>query len=194
MLDWQPHRQLDADSPHDHLGCYGNSPRSGWIVACTHPQAETWANLNLQRRGYRTYLPLYAAKRRDPVTHTLTRIVQRPLFAGYLFCWYDSRDPRRPIRETPGVRDVIRCGSEIQWVRPGVLEAVQASQAERAVYRQPSAILAPGTPVAVSKGALAGWPAVVTQVGHDMATVAVMMLGHLREVAVQLNAIQPRTE
>ena len=172
--------------------CYGY--RAGWIVACTHPQAETWASVNLQRRGYRTYLPLYAAKRRDPVLRTVTRIVQRPLFAGYLFVHYDSRDPRRPIRETPGVRDVIRCGSEIQWVRPGAVEAVQAALAVAAGKLPLSLKWAPGMACSPAVGALAGWPAVVTQVGHDMATIAVMMLGHLREVAVQLDALVPRSD
>jgi transcription antitermination factor NusG len=194
VLDAPPHTRLDADNPIDHRGCYGNSPRIGWIVACTHPQAERWANANLIRSGYRTYLPLVLRPRPDRALSTLVRHVRVPLFAGYILVRYDSRDPRRPIRETPGVRDLIRCGSQIQWAPEAAVEAVRAAEATAAVQLPLSLKWAPGAPVAVSRGALAGWPAVITQVGHDMATVAIMMLGHLREVAVQLDALSPRGE
>jgi transcription antitermination factor NusG len=194
MLDVAPHTRLDADSPHDHLGCYGNSPRSGWIVACTHPQAERWADANLRRNGYRTYLPLVTVRRRDPVLHTLTRIIQRPLFAGYIFVHYDSRDPRRPIRETPGVRDLIRCGNQIKWASDASVEAVRSAEAVAAVQLPLTVQWAPGTPVAVANGMFNNVPAVVLSVGRDMALVALMMFGHLREVAVQLDCLRPRDE
>jgi transcription antitermination factor NusG len=130
MLDAAPPCRLETHEPvsRDHLGCYGNSNRIGWIVAQTHPQAEFWAEANLQRRGYLVFLPLYATKRRDGRTAHTTSILA-PLFSGYLFVRYDSSEPRRPIRETPGVRDVIRCGAEVQWVNAGAVEALQAGEA-----------------------------------------------------------------
>jgi transcription antitermination factor NusG len=172
--------------------CYGY--RSGWIVACTHPQAERWADTNLRRNGYRTYLPLYATKRRDRVVPSLFRIVQRPLFAGYIFVRYDSRDPRRPIRETPGVRDLIRCGSEIQWASDAVVEAVRSAVDAAEAFTAPSTRWKPGMPCSLAVGPLAGTPAIVTQVGTDMATVALVLFGHLREVAVQLDCLRPRDD
>jgi hypothetical protein len=74
------------------------------------------------------------------------------------------------------------------------LDAVRAAEAVAAVQLPMAAKWALGTPVAVSKGALAGWPAVVTQVGINEAIIAVMMLGHLREVAVQLDCLKARDE
>lgn len=182
-----------AQDVHKHHLCYGNS-RQGWIVVCSHSQAERWANSNLQRRGYRTYLPLMTVRQRDRVIRSQYHTVQRPLFSGYLFCWYNSRDPRRPIRETPGVRDVIRCGSEIQWASNGAVDALQALDAQRAVYHRPEAEWPPGTPCAVSGGVFDGHPAVVLQTGSEMALVSILMFGALREVAVQLNCLMPRDE
>jgi transcription antitermination factor NusG len=179
---------------HDHPQCHCNSPRSGWIVVCTHPQAERWADANLRRSGFRTYLPLYAAKRRDPVLHTLTRVVQRPLFSGYVFCWHDSRDSWRPVYETPGVRGVIKNGNQIQWVRAGAVEAVRAAEAARRCPTAETAEWAPGVPCSLALGPLAGTSAVVVSVGADMALVAMMMFGELREVAVQLDCLRPRDE
>jgi transcription antitermination factor NusG len=49
-------------------------------------------------------------------------------------------------------------------------------------------------PCSLAAGPLAGTPAIVTQVGKEMATVALVLFGHLREVAVQLDALQPRTD
>lgn len=203
MLDHaapQAIQPMAALGRHKHHQCYGNSPRSGWIVAITQPQAERWANANLQRQGYQTYLPTYLARRRDHVLHTLTRLVERPLFPGYLFVHYDSRDPRRPIRETPGVRDVIRCGSKVQWVRDGAVEAVINAEATRNALHGADGLSAteppwtPGTPCSLAAGPLAGHLAVILSIGQNMVLVSILLFGQLREVAVDANCLVPREE
>lgn len=178
--------------PPDHRGCYGNSPRIGWIVAATHAQAELHADANLQHRGYRTYLPLVLRSRRDRVLPTLVHRVLVPLFRGYLFVHYDSRDPRRPIRETPGVRDIIRCGSEVQFAPDAAVSALQASEHTRRSLPPPSSQWAPGAAVRVGMGIFQGLPGVVTQVGVDMTLVSLMFLGHLREIALPLDCLETR--
>jgi transcription antitermination factor NusG len=128
------------------------------------------------------------------VLHTLTRVVQRPLFSGYVFCWHDSRDSWRPVYETPGVRGVIKNGNQIQWVRAGAVEAVRAAEASRRCPTPDISQWAPGVPCSLAVGPLAGTSAIITQVGHEMATIALMMFGELREVAVQLDCLRAREE
>jgi transcription antitermination factor NusG len=212
MLDVAPHTRLDASATARHgyarrgkagrgtaleideiPQCYCNSePR--WTVVHTHPQAERWADANLRRRGYPTYLPLYSARVQDRVLRTLTRTVERPLWPGYVFVQHEPETSWRPIYETPGVAAMLRNGSQLQYVPHGALEAVQSAQATAAI-RLPLAVQwAPGMPCSLATGPFADHQAVVLSIGHDMATVAILMLGHLREVALQLDCLRPRDE
>jgi transcription antitermination factor NusG len=169
-------------------------PPTRWACVHTHPQAERWAEANLRRIGYTTYCPLLAIRRRDPVTPSITRRVLAPLFAGYLFLAHDPADPWTPIRYAPGVRDVIRSGNLIQYARAGAVEALQATEAIRRCLIPPKPLYAVGEAVTVTGGVFTSHPAVVIAIGHDMATVAILMLGHLREVALQLDCLRPRDE
>ena len=182
-----------ATQPGD-LRCDCNSPRSGWIVAVTHPQAETWADSNLQRRGYRCFLPRYATKRRDPVLRTLTRIVIAPLWPGYLFVHHDSRDSWRPIYETPGVRSVLKTRDQIQWANAGDVSVLQASEASRRSIAPPGASWAPGMPCSPVAGTpFAGHPAVVTEIlSGNRAMIALLLFGELRQVSVDVDSLVAR--
>ena len=196
MLDAATTPRIHTPQPvsHDHRGCYGNSPRVGWIVAATHSQAEPWANSNLQRRGYETYLPLVLRQRRDRVLPTLVHHLLVPLFRGYLFVRYDSRDPRRPIRETPGVRDLIRCGSEVQFVPDGAVSALQASEEARRSLAPASSPWRPGMACRVATGIMAGFPGVVIYLAGDTALVSLMFLGQLREISLPLEYLMARDD
>src|SRR5262247_2667964 len=116
-FDASPPRGLDAGQPEtEHLGC-----SRMWIVAQTNPQAERWAQANLQRSGYPTFLPLMLASRRDPVLKSVTRTVEVPLFAGYLFVVCGPDDPWVPVRYTPGVARLVgRKGGKPHYARAGV--------------------------------------------------------------------------
>ena len=163
---------------------------AGWAVARTHPQAERWADANLRRQGYRTFLPLQAVRIRDRVLPTLTRVVHRPIFPSYLFIHLSRRDIWRPIRETPGVHDVIRDANGIQFAAPGSVEALEALQELDA----PPIPWEPGTPCSLASGPLRGMPAVVTAVSGNTARVAIMAFGALRSATLSLNCLIPRED
>ena len=182
-----------ATQPGD-LRCCCNSPRSGWIVAVTHPQAEIWADSNLQRRGYRVFLPRYAAKRRDPVLRTLTRIVIAPLWPGYLFVHHDSRDSWRPIYETPGVRSVLKTRDRIQWANAGAVEALEASEASRREIYRPDAPWRAGAVVAPASGPFAQHQGVVLEIRGNRAVLAMLLFGELRTVSIDVSSLVARDE
>ena len=176
-LDASVSTRVDTDSRSDQIvdRCDCNSPRSGWIVAVTHPQAETWADSNLQRRGYRVFLPRYATKRRDPVLRTLTRVVIAPLWPGYLFVHHDSRDSWRPIYETPGVRSVLKTRDQIQWANAGAVEALEAAQALAAPRDAPDAPWRVGDLAAPASWHFAGLKGVIVEIRGKRAILAIML-------------------
>jgi transcriptional antiterminator RfaH len=202
MLDAAPATRLDA-ARHDSAGslatprmsCYSNSaPR--WACVYTQPQAETWADANLCRAGYETYLPLYATRRRDRVVRSMFHNVMLPLFPRYLFVMFDHHTASwSPIRATPGVTDIIRCGLEPQYASAGAVEAVRAAEdVRRTLPAGQSTRWLPGAVVRVSRGILGGMPGVVLTVDDDTVQVSVMFLGQLRTIALPAGFLTARDE
>jgi transcriptional antiterminator RfaH len=175
-------------------GSRPSGPR--WHVVATHSQAERRATYNLAQQGYETYLPLVTVRRRDNAIRSLMHRVEVPLFAGYVFVRFDAaRDPWRPITNTPGVYALLRSSSTgiPEPVRAGAVEALQAGNEARRSIPPPGASWAPGAACSPGKGhPLAGHPAVIVSVGQNMALIAVMMFGELREVTVDVNCLMPR--
>jgi len=172
-----------------------STKRQGWAVVVTHPQAERWAAANLNQAGYRTYLPLYAARRRDPVLRTLTRIVERPLFPGYVFVHHAGHDPWIPIWHAPGVRElIVDSERKPQYARAGDISALQAGDELRRTPPASGAAWPPGTPCSLATGAFKGHPAVVAHVSGENARIAIMLLGELRSVYVPVEYLVARDE
>src|SRR5215471_11552991 len=166
-----------------------NTPR--WFVAQTRPQAETWANANLRRQGYPTWLPLVPTRRRDRVIRTLWHMVSVPLWPGYVFVMLDQHDPWQPINCTYGVYRLVGNHGGPTPLQHGTLEA--AMQAFNANETTPCNPWQRGAVCTIVNGPLNGMNAVVTEVEDDVAMVSVMMLGQLRNVAVHTNALALRT-
>ena len=166
----------------------------GWAVVHTHPQAERWACDGLNRAGYRTFLPLYAAKRRDPVLRTMTRLVELPLFTSYAFVLLGQHDPWVPIRYTPGVHSLLMSGGLPNIAARASIEALEASQELRRSIAPPNALWAPGMPCSPAVGSpFAGHHAVVTEIlPGNRARIAIMMFGELRQVSVDVNSLVAR--
>jgi transcriptional antiterminator RfaH len=81
---------------------------SEWIVAHCHANAETRAEVHLERQGFDVYLPKYKKTRRHA---RRVDTVIRPLFPRYLFIGFDEQSTSwRPIRSTVGVSHLITAG------------------------------------------------------------------------------------
>lgn len=184
--------QQDVGQPRSDPTPCGRVGDDGWIVVHSHPQAERWAASELHRRGYHCYLPLMAVRRRDRVIRSQWRTIQTPLFARYLFV----ADPGHwtPIRYCPGVHQVVMMDGKPSIAANAAISALQAAEAIRATLPSPSRQWAPGTPCVVGNGMFDDVPAVVLQVGPEMALVAMMWFGHLREMAVSLDCLRARDE
>ena len=184
-LDAKPHSRLEAgQNGHNRRPC-----GRYWLAVQTHPQAERWAAANISRAGYHAYLPLILVTRRDRVTPTLLHHVERPLFVGYLFVDLGPTDPWAPIRYAQGVRQVLMNGQKPHHVPAGVVEAVQAGEALRATNPPDSPRLAPGAAVRCFSGPFQGTEAVVISATATTATIALPMLGAIREVSVPVECL-----
>ena len=96
-----------------------------WFVARVHPHQENRAQLNLNRLGFRSFVP----RLRRTVRHA--RRLQdtlKPLFPGYTFVVIDLAKHRwRSVNGTFGVASLIMGADQPAPVPPGVVEALVAS-------------------------------------------------------------------
>ena len=148
-----------------------------WHIVATKPKAERIAHAALHHRGYGPYLPLLLGK---------------PLFTGYCFLQLGTAQPWYPIAWCPGVYSLLQCQGKPSIVPGWVMSALQAGDELRATPIPKSSCWAPGAPCRLTGGPFAQHDAVVTEVGADMAVVALLMFGQLREIAVNLDCIEPR--
>ena len=159
---------------------------AGWGVIHTHPNAERWACANLNRAGYRTFLPLHTVKRRDPVLRTMTRLVEVPLFVSYAFVSLAPTDPWVPIRYTPGVHSLLMSGPRPNINASHAVSVLEASQELRRSIAPSGASWSPGTALEVAGGSFRGHTGALVRVTKDRAVILLLLFGVLRQVDMPL--------
>lgn len=105
----------------------------------------------LRGKGYTEFVPYYRTKRR---WSDRTKVVEIPLFAGYVFCRFDPND-RLPILQTPGVVDVVRFGQDFIPVDEREIESI-GSIVNSGAEVTPWPYLREGQRVRIRGGALDG--------------------------------------
>lgn len=190
MLDVTTHPVVDtppSELAPDSEGCQAPcGSRPAWCAVHTHSQAERRAHASLHRFGFTAYLPLIDIRWADRTWHTV------PLFPRYLFVRLDLTRPWHPVTHAPGVFQLVAFDGKPATCRPGAVEALRAAEAERALHPQPEALWAPGTAVALAGGMWDGIPGLVLKTEKRIALVAMLMFGHLREIAVSFDCLRPR--
>ena len=197
-LDAQPLTRLDAH-PQDVVPAPTSAPmpcsriQDGWIVVHCYAQAERWADQELTRRGYTSYLPMMTVRRRDRAIRSLWHNVRTPLFPRYLFVAFPGN--WTPIRYCPGVYRLVSAAGKPNMATEAQIRAVQAAEAAFRCRGAETTQWRPGTPCALARGyAMEGLPAVVLSTSHDHASIAVMFLGALRQISVPLDALTARQD
>ena len=136
--------------------------------------------------------------RRDRVIPTKPQPVERPLFPRYGFIAFDHRDSSwSPIRNTPGVVDLVRCGTLPAYTNAAAVVRLQAVAAlGRTHPTGPGAGWRVGAAVAPACGPFRGMAGVVMGMDADeaTATVGIMFLGQLREVSYPVEALVARED
>lgn len=122
-----------------------------WFAVRVKSQCERSVAASLRQRDYEEFLPMYWSRRRwsDRV-----KMLQLPLFAGYLFCRFDPSHRSR-IVAVPGVVHVAGVGSSPLPVPSEEIEAIRQA-VDSAQEVQPWNRLQVGHVVRIEQGPLTG--------------------------------------
>lgn len=157
----------------------GTSP---WFALQVRTRHEIGVAKFLSGRGYNPFLPLYQNRRRwsDRV-----KVVEEPLFPGYLFCRFDLNN-RLPILTTPGVIQVVgfnRIPFPVDEAEIGAIRNLVAS----GFPSKPWPYLQVGNRVQIDSGPLGGLEGLLVELrGSHRLVVSVTLLQ--RSVAVEIDS------
>src|SRR5277367_311524 len=129
-----------------------------WYVAYTRPRHEKYIGYQLQERGVRSFVPLYASVRR---WKDRRKRLELPLFPGYVFLQVTLRC-RPDLLRLPGVVDLIRFqGRPVPVVSREMEALMQGLTAATVVHPHP--YLQTGRKVRIQRGALDGIEGIFVQ-------------------------------
>jgi len=157
---------------------YTDSPQ--WFAVQVWSGREHLSANHLRTRGYDVFLPRYRELRRwsDRV-----KAVERPLFAGYLFCRLHA-DVVGKIVTTPGVIRIVGTSGSPTPVPDHEVTAIQ-NIVEAQLHAEPCAFVREGQTVRLEYGPLRGMEGVVVSIrNHHRLVVSISLLQ--RSVAVEI--------
>jgi transcriptional antiterminator RfaH len=130
-----------------------------WYLIHSKPKQEHVASEQLERQGYRTYLPMaYVYRRRRGRS---VRVIA-PMFPRYLFISLnDETDDWRPIRSTIGVANLVRFGIDAARVPDDLIKSLKTREDETGIHILPSKNFSIGDKVRVKEGVFEGFEAII---------------------------------
>lgn len=126
-----------------------------WFAVFTKPRQEHIALENLERQGFRCFLPMAV----NPYQKRTTRRLRvEPLFPRYLFLnAVPDQQSLGPVRSTRGVVTLVRFGMKLARVPETVIEFIQNRRdPDSGLVRLKPVPVAPGDKVKVFDGPLTG--------------------------------------
>jgi transcriptional antiterminator RfaH len=162
-------------------------PLLAWYLIHTKPQQEQVAFVNLARQGYNCYLPKMRVQK---LRRKQVEWVYEPMFRRYLFIELDSSDSGKswiPIRSTLGVRQMVYFGSRPASVDQGLIDLLRS----REELRPQTPLFAPGDPVKIVDGPLAGIDAVFQLTDADQRAIVLLeIINRLVTVRVETSSLR----
>lgn len=158
-----------------------------WYAVRVKPKFEKVVAQSLVSKGLSSFLPLYRERRRwsDRV-----KLVELPLFPGYVFCSLDVRQ-RLPVLQTPGVLHFVSFDGEPAPVEPSEIEALLRA-ADSGAALAPWPYLREGQRVVVARGPMKGLNGILLKVRDEFRLIISVTLLQ-RSVAVEIDreAVRP---
>ena len=157
-----------------------NEPKA-WFALQVRSRWENATEGLLQNKGFETLLPTYPATRR---WSDRSKIVESPLFPGYVFCRFDIHD-RLPVLITPGVISVVGRGKTPIAVAESEITALQIV-IRSGIQTQPWPYLEIGERVRIKNDVLEGMEGILTSFkGQQRVIISVVLLQ--RSVALEID-------
>ena len=160
-----------------------------WFAIRVKSQCEKMVSEALRYKGYEEFLPLYWSRRRwsDRI-----KVIQLPLFAGYLFCRFDLAH-RSSILTIPGVCHVVGQGKVPFPVETGELESIRLAVSSGQKI-EPWRGLEVGNTVRIENGPLRGIEGMLLRFkGSNHLILGVQLLQRSVAVEVDENWVMPCT-
>lgn len=162
------------------IGFRNESVARKWYALHVRSRHEHLVAKHLSSRGYESFLPTYKDRRRWSDRFKETEL---PLFAGYVFCQFDTLN-RLPVLTIPGVVHVVGVGKDPAPIDEMEIAAIQAS-VKAGLPQQPWPYLRVGDRVRIEYGPLRGAEGILLRFGgHQRLVLSVTLLQ--RSVAVQI--------
>ena len=163
--------------------------RSWYLVYCK-PRQEAVARENLERQGYKTYLPFMREVRRRKARRVAATT---PMFPRYLFVHLsNTADNWAPIRSTLGVASLIRFGQNAARVPDDLIAALKSREDADGVQILPVEQYKTGSRVRITQGSFAGYEGIFqASSGRDRVTVLLDILGRNARTVVDTDSIEP---
>lgn len=161
---------------------FTDRPALPWYGVRTRRNLERVAARVLNGKGYEQYLPVYRNRRRWSDRVVTTEV---PLFAGYVFCRFDSSRPL-PIVTTPGVVSIVGFGNHPAPIPDDEIKAIE-SILKSGIGTEPCPFLQEGQRVRVTHGSLKDLEGILIKKKSDWRlVVSISMLQ--RSVSVEIDS------
>ena len=155
-----------------------------WYLIYSKPQQERLARENLERQGYRSYLPLIRNRRRRRGKYLS---IVEPMFPRYLFVHLsDETDNWGPIRSTIGVANLVRFGMLAARV-PDDLIAILTERDQDGVQNLTAPDFESGDQVRIVEGVMAGYEAIFLAKTGKERVILLLQLAEDRSARVQVS-------
>jgi transcription antitermination factor NusG len=144
-----------------------------WFGIHVRSKCEAQVDRHLRLRDLESFLPLRRVRHR---WSDRTKVVDEPLFPGYLFCRIDLTEHLR-VLSVPGVVDIVSIGKSPAPIDGAEIQSIQALVAS-AICLTPSPCVSVGQRVRIERGPLMGVEGIIARTadGKPRLVVSVMLL------------------
>ena len=129
-----------------------------WVLIYTKAKQEIKANENLQKQGFKTFLPLIAPTNKNSEFKSLV-----PVFPRYLFLQINfGLDNWTSIKSSYGVSNIVMFSEKFTSIPNNIIELIRDKLNEAGIYKEDVSIVdyQKGDPVSIKEGRFAGIDAI----------------------------------
>lgn len=158
-----------------------------WYLLQLKPNGHRLAKANLERQGFKAFLPLQNVTKRAAHKFVDRRM---PLFPGYMFVELDTaQNAWRKVNSTLGVARIVNLGTLPAPVPSAIIHQLMTRCDDDGVLR-PSQDLEIGHEVQVLRGPFANFVAKVEEISPDQRVwVLIDMLGQTSRISLSKDAV-----
>jgi transcriptional antiterminator NusG len=161
---------------------FQNQPNHSWYALHIRSRHQQYVAEALNLKGYEIFAPSYRVVHQSG---DRKKIVEKPLFPGYMFCALDPNE-RLPVLTVHGVISILGTGSRLTPVEPEEVESVRR-MVQAGVPTEPYQLLEPGVALRIEHGPLRGVRGVlVTHRGSRRLVITVGLLN--RSIAAEIDS------